>query len=172
MMKAAGAVRNFALDQTSDPTLARYNRIVATFAPEIDNFLSKGHVTLAGTANQAATFNPNAGPDARRASIGQTLQMLSDRFKPIVDSYNRGMNKNVDAESLLGPDATAKLAGLRSWSAGGSLPPPPPASGNAPAGGAQAPQSAPHIRVASLAEALALPPGTPFIAPDGRWKTR
>ena len=118
----ANSIWNSGRSSFSDPDLQRYNSVVTNLAPEQAKFLSGKAPAEGEIKNVAGGYDINKGPDARKAQISQTLDLINGRFGPILDAYRDAMGgKSFDPDKQPGGPITTKLAALENWVAGGQL---------------------------------------------------
>lgn len=124
------AVANWLKSQDSNVDLKGYNATLTPLSMELPKFLGGKAPTIPEIAQTRADFAASAGPAARRKQIETTLNLMSGRFDPMVQSYNQGMNSNSDISFLLeqasgggsqGKQASSRLRALQNYVAGGKL---------------------------------------------------
>ncbi len=145
---------------------AKYNAAVNTLKEEFANLAQGGYAPTEaawGLANQQ--INGNYGVDELGASLGEVQRLLRYRLNGIPNMQT------------LGPGTANRYVGGGQPSQGGEAPAgSPPAATAQPAPAGAGPSGAPAapapVRVNTPEDALKLPPGTPFMTPDGRLKVR
>lgn len=99
-------VRNFALDQMSDPNLVQYHALAKTAADEVTKAVVGG---VGGTGEDRLkrehVLTANQSPEARKAGIQALITELVARADPLAESYNQGMGTTKGGIDLLTPES-------------------------------------------------------------------
>lgn len=83
-------------------TNAAFNSTAEKFAGESEAFLTKGNPTLAGRKALREPYSTDRAPEQVDASLKADAALMLDKFKPILDKWNKdlGPNSNVPPPSL------------------------------------------------------------------------
>ena len=163
------AISNTGSSMTNNPNLIAFNEGRKFNSVEIPKFLT-GKAPAEGEIQQNYnSYDPSLGASGIKTAIGTDLDYISGRFGPLLDAYKAQTGKDFNLDNLVpGKNLSTKLAALENWQSGGKLAPASRTLGTAPSGGTSPQVPAPPVRVATPAQARALPVGTRFTGPDGR----
>lgn len=117
-----------------------------------------------------AGIDPNAPPNQRGITQGVKKHSWYDSFIPGDQSYTEALPSN--DPNLLAYQEYQRLSGGQAPAQNVAYPAAPTSPPQGGGRGARGPQPNGPVRVNTPADAMALPPGTAFITPDGRIKVR
>jgi len=152
-------LQNAGAELTGSAGPTQFKQTATALASELTQVFRGSGGAEADVKRYLSELNPNASLEQKKAAINNIVDLLQSRLAAIGDQYNQGMGKTEDPLTLLNPKAQNVIKGLAAS----------PTQPTAPHG--QAKSQGP-MRMTSPQEALALPPGTVFVTPDGRQKIR
>lgn len=154
--------------------IGAFSTIADTAANEYAKVVAGGNApNEAELKNARALLNPNLGPQQIRANIKMMANAMGGRVRTLQNEWDATVGKPREGNFLENPAREVlrnKLGvdpDIYDRRPGTGTPPAQPNAAPAPAAATQQP-----VRVNTPQEAMALPPGTEFITPDGRHKVR
>lgn len=158
-----------------DPRLKPFNQTKEALMHEAMKVFSGSVGSMTEFQRLADTLKITDSPASQHATVKKLVELLASKMDALSEQYKNGMGKEADGTEFLSPHARNVFYSITGIEPANTAPQPTPEpTARAPAAPPAKPTAAPTapVRVNSVAEAMALAPGTPFITPDGRHKVR